>query len=168
MNKKLVDEINLQIKYEFFSAHLYLAMASFSKANDYDGFESWFLTQVQEETFHAMKFYRYMHERGESVTITGFEDPKNDYKSLKEAFEYALEHEGFVTGRINHLMDVATEVKDYAALQFLQWYVNEQVEEEDTFRNMLGKIKMVGEVGEGVYHLDKEAMTRTFTPPAAE
>ena len=167
MNKKLVDEINLQIKYEFFSAQLYLAMASYSKANDFDGFESWFLTQVQEENFHAMKFYRYMHERGAKVEIPGFEDPKNDYASLKDAFKFALDHEGFVTSRISTLMDVATEVKDYAAIQFLQWYINEQVEEEDTFRSMLGKIKMVGEVGKGIYHLDKEAATRVFSPPAA-
>ncbi len=72
-----------------------------------------------------------------------------------------------VTARINYLMDIAVETKDYAASQFLQWYIDEQVEEEDSFRTMLGKINMVGEVGEGIYHLDKEASARTFTPPPA-
>jgi len=167
MNQKLVDEINTQIKLEFFSSHLYLAMASYARAHDLDGFESWLLTQRDEEMFHAMKFYHYLHERGEIVSVFGYEDPKNDFSSLKEVFEYALAHEKTVTDRINLLMDIATETKDYAAIQFLQWYVDEQVEEEDTFRTMLGKINMVGEVGEGIYHLDKEAGTRVFTPPVA-
>ena len=168
MHKKLVDELNLQIMYEFFSSHLYLAMASFANSRDFDGFESWFLVQREEEMFHAMKFYRYLLERGEGVTITGFENPKTDYESLTDALEYALNHEGFVTSRINHLMDVATEVKDYAAIQFLQWFINEQVEEEDSFRNLLGKVKMVGETGEGIYHIDLEAAKRVFNPPVAE
>lgn len=167
MDKKLVDELNLQIKYEFFSSHLYLAMASYASSKDFDGFESWFLVQQEEETFHAMKFYRYLLERGETVTITGFEDPKSDYNGITDALQYALDHEGFVTGRINHLMDVATEVKDHAAIQFLQWFINEQVEEEDSFRNLLGKVKMVGETGEGIYHINLEAAKRVFTPPTA-
>lgn len=168
MHKKLVDEINLQIQLEFFSSHLYLAMASFANSLEFDGFEQWFLTQKDEETFHAMKFYHYLLERGEDVKITGFEDPKTEYDSLSHALTYALEHEGTVTARINHLMDVATEVKDYAAIQFLQWFINEQVEEEDTFRNILGKVKMVGESGQGIYHLDLEAGKRVFTPPVGE
>ena len=168
MDQKLIDEINVQIKLEFFSAQLYLAMASYAKAHDLDGFENWLLTQRDEENFHAMKFYRYLHERGEKVSIFGYEDPKNDFGSLKEVFEYALAHEKTVTARINYLMDIAVENKDYAAMQFLQWYIDEQVEEEDSFRTMLGKINMVGEVGEGIYHLDKEAAARTFTPPVAD
>ncbi len=165
MKKNLVDEINKQITYEFFSAQLYLAMGSYCKEHGFDGFESWFMTQYQEEHFHAMKFYRYMHERGAEVIIKGFEDPKIDYTSLANVFEYGIEHESFVTSRINLLMDIATQNKDYAAIQFLQWFINEQVEEEDSFRSMLQKIKMVGEVGEGIYHLDKEAALRVFTPP---
>jgi len=165
MKQNLVEEINKQITFEFFSAQLYLAMASYCKARGFDGFESWFLVQYQEEIFHAMKFYRYMHERGADVVIKGFEDPKTDFESLAAVFQYGLEHEGLVTARINHLMDVATQNKDYAAVQFLQWYINEQVEEEDSFRSMLQKINMVGETGEGIYHLDKEAIMRVFTPP---
>ncbi len=167
MDKKLVDEINLQIKYEFFSSHLYLAMAAFANSRNFDGFENWFKVQRDEEVFHAMKFYTYLLDRGEEVIITGFDNPKTDYKSLTEALEYALNHEGFVTSRINLLMDVATEVKDYAAIQFLQWFINEQVEEEDNFRNLIGKVKMVGETGEGIFHIDLEAAKRIFTPPAA-
>jgi ferritin len=166
MKQNLVDEINNQIKYEFFSAQLYLAMASFCKERDYDGFESWFMVQYQEEHFHAMKFYRYLHERGAKVEITGFEDPRVEYANLKHVFEYGISHEKMVTQRINKLMDIATVNKDYAAIQFLQWFINEQVEEEDSFRSMHNKIKMVGEVGEGMYHLDKEAAMRVFTPPA--
>jgi len=166
MKKNLVDEINKQITLEFFSAHLYLAMGSYCKEKGFDGFESWFMVQIQEETFHAMKFYRYMHERGADVSIKGFEDPKTEFTGLAQMFEYGLAHEKTVTARIGYLMDIATQNKDYAAIQFLQWYINEQVEEVDSFRAMLMKINMVGqEVGEGIYHLDKEAATRTFTPP---
>ena len=97
MKKNLVDAINEQIKFEFYSAQLYLAMASFCKSRDYDGFETWFMTQYEEENFHAMKFYRYLHERGEDVRIPGFEDPRNDFESLTDAFESSLEHEQLVT-----------------------------------------------------------------------
>ena len=166
MNKKLVDEINKQIMYEFYSAHFYLSMAAYAAENDLPGFENWFLMQIQEEDFHAMKFYNYMHQRNEKAVIYGFEDPPKDFKSLLDAFEASLKHEKFVTERINLLMSIALEEKDYAAVNFLNWYVDEQVEEEESFSTMIGKIKLVGD-GMGLYELDKEAAARTFTPPVA-
>ncbi len=167
MNKKLVDEINIQIMHEFYSEFLYLSMAAYAAENDLPGFESWYLTQVQEENFHAMKFYHYLHSRNEKAIAPGFEKPPADFDSLLDTFEKALAHEKFVTERINLLMSIALEEKDYAAVSFLNWYVDEQVEEEETFNDMIGKIKLVHNNGPGLYHLDKEAGTRTFIPPVA-
>ena len=167
MNKRLTDEINKQIGLEFYSAHFYLSMAAYAAANDLPGFESWFKTQDQEERFHAMKFFNYLNQRDEKVVMTGFENPPTEFNSVLDAFEKGLEHEKTVTARINLLMSIAHEEKDYAAVNFLNWYVDEQVEEEESFSNMIGKIKLVGD-GMGLYELDKEAGARTFTPPAAE
>ena len=166
MNKRLVDEINKQITYEFYSAHFYLSMAAYAAGNDLQGFENWFITQVQEENFHAMKLYNYLNQRGEKAIITGFENPPTEFSSLLNAFEEGLKHEKFVTDRINLLMSIALEEKDFAAVNFLNWYVDEQVEEEESFNTMIGKIKLVGD-GMGLYELDKEAAARTFTPPTA-
>ena len=167
MNKRLIDEINKQIMYEYYSAHFYLSMAAYSAENDLPGFENWFLMQIQEENFHAMRFYNYMHQRNEKAVIYGFENPPGDFKSLLEVFEAGLKHEKFVTERINLLMSIAHEEKDYAAVNFLNWYVDEQVEEEESFSSMIGKIKLVGD-GMGLYQLDKEAATRVYTPPVVQ
>lgn len=165
MDKNLCDEINKQITYEFYSKHFYLSMAAYAAQNDLQGFENWFLVQTEEEDFHAMKFYHYLHQRDEDVVITGFDNPPVQFDSLLAAFGAGLEHEKFVTGRINTLMRIAHEVQDYAAVNFLGWYVDEQVEEEESFSTMIGKIKLVGD-GMGLYELDKEVATRSFTPPA--
>ncbi len=166
MNKKLVDEINKQISLEFYSKHFYLSMAAYASANDLPGFENWLLVQGDEENFHAMKFYNYLNQRNEKVVIFGFEDPPVEFSSVLDAFEKGLAHEKIVTDRINFLMSIAHEEKDYAAVNFLNWYVDEQVEEEESFSTMIGKLKLVGD-GMGLYELDKEAAVRTFTPPAA-
>ena len=167
MDKKLVDEINKQITYEFYSEFLYLSMASYASEHDLPGFEKWYLTQAAEEDFHATKFVNYLHARDEKAIITGFENPPVDFESLLDTFQQSLKHEKFVTERINLLMSIAHDVKDYAAISFLNWYVDEQVEEEESFNNMIGQIKLVGNGGQGLYHLDKQAGTRIFTPPAA-
>jgi ferritin len=114
-----------------------------------------------------MKFYHYLNQRGEKAVITGFEDPPTAFDSLLAAFEAGLKHEKFVTERINLLMSIALDAKDFAAVNFLNWYIDEQVEEEESFSAMIGKIKLVGD-GMGLYQLDKEVAARTFTPPAAE
>jgi ferritin len=166
MDKKLVQAINTQLNYEFESAHVYLAMQAYVAELGLEGFENWLGVQYEEEVFHARKFINYLNERGERVEITGFETPRKDFDSLLEVFEVALEHEKGVTARINNLMKIAHEVGDYAAISFLQWYVDEQVEEEDSFNTMIDKIKLVE--GGGLYMLDRELLTRSFTPPVEE
>lgn len=166
MNKKLVDAINEQIKNEFFSAFLYLAMASYAADQELLGFESWLLNQAAEEQIHATKFVNYLHERGERAVIKGFKDPKNDYSSLLEVFEDGLVHEKFVTSKINELMSIAHDDKDYASVSFLNWYIDEQVEEEASFTTVINKIKLVSGSPVGLYQLDKEMAGRV--PPSVD
>ncbi len=166
MEKKLVDAINKQLNYEIESAHVYLAMAGYVATLGLDGFEHWFMIQYEEELAHGKKFINYLNDRGERVHITGFDTPKNDFESLLEAFETSLAHEKGVTKRINNLIDIAHELKDHAAVSFLNWYLDEQVEEEDNFSTLIGQIKLVKDAG--LYILDKELMTRVFVDPNAQ
>ena len=163
LSQNLIDELNLQIKYEMFSAQLYLSMAAWCADQQLDGFVVWFKAQAEEEKFHAMRFFEFIDDMGGKVKMTGFEDPQSEFASLTEVFEYSLEHERFVTSRIYHLMNIAQEEKEHATISFLNWFVDEQREEEKTFGGVLQQIKRFG--GEGLYHLDKELSTRVFTPP---
>lgn len=164
MNQKLIDAINDQLNYEIESAHIYLAMAGYVATLGLEGFENWLMIQYEEELAHAKKFIAYLGERGGRVSIKGFQDPENEFNSLLEVFEVSLAHELTVTARINKLMDLAHEVKDYAAISFFQWYVEEQVEEEDNFSKLIDKIKLVKD--HGLYMLDKELLSRVFVPIA--
>jgi ferritin len=166
MDKKLVQAINTQLNYEFESAHVYLAMQAYVAELGLEGFENWLGVQYEEEVFHARKFINYLNERGERVEITGFETPRKDFDSLLEVFEVALEHEKGVTARINNLMKIAHEVGDYAAISFLQWYVDEQVEEQSSFTKAIEQIKLVKDAG--LYMLDKEFGARVFVDPNAK
>jgi len=164
MDKRLEDAINEQLNFEFESAHVYLAMAGYVATLGLEGFENWMYVQYEEEISHARKFIDYINERGGRVRIKGFETPRNDFNSLLEVLEVSLRHEKLVTSKINNLMKIAYEVQDYAAISFLQWYVTEQVEEEDNFSKLIDKVKLVKDAG--LYHLDKEVALRVFVPIA--
>ncbi len=166
LSEKLLKELNDQIKYEQFSANYYLAMAAHCAAQDFNGFANFFVVQAQEEQFHAMKFFHFINEVGGRVLINALDEPKNEYSSLEEIFTLALEHEKFVTRRIYTLMDLAVEEKEHATISFLNWFIDEQVEEEASMSDILTKVRRLGEKGEGIYHLDNEMAQRTFTPPA--
>lgn len=166
MNKKLVDAINTQLNFELESAHVYLAMQNYFAAESLSGFESWYNVQYQEEVSHAAKFMRYLNERGERVEITGFDSPNNEFSSILEVLEASLNHEKKVTSKINDLMDLALELKDHASVSFLNWYIDEQVEEEATFSELIDKVKMMD--GKGIYMLDKELGSRKFVDPTVE
>lgn len=163
MNKKLQDAINVQINFEIESAHIYLAMQAYVAELGLPGFENWLDVQYQEELAHAKKFMKYVNERNGRVIITGFENPRNEYSSLLEVFEVALEHEFEVTRRINNIMELAHQERDYATISFMQWFVDEQVEEEDNFSTLIDQIKLVKDAG--LYMLDKELATRVFVDP---
>jgi ferritin len=160
LSERLLREMNDQIKYEMFSANYYLAMAAWCHDQNLSGFANFFKVQAQEENMHAMKFFSFIDELGQRVKIQGMDEPKNDFESLLSVFEAAYEHEQFVTKRIHLLMEIAQEEKNFPAISFLNWFVDEQVEEEDNMRSIVDKIKLVGDKGHVLYMLDREAGTR--------
>jgi len=166
LSEKLLTKLNEQITHEFYSAHYYLAMAAYFMKEDLDGFANFFIVQAEEERFHAMKFLNFINDQGEEAIVTGFKDPKRDFKSAEDIFSLALEHEQLVSSLINDLMSLAQEEKHYPSISFLQWFIDEQVEEEAGMAKLLSKIKRVGDKGHGILMLDKELAARTFTPPA--
>lgn len=166
LSDRLVQELNEQIKHEFASANYYLSMAAYFAGKNLEGFTNFFLAQAEEERFHAMKIFHFLNDLGAKVVITGYEDPKQDYTSVREVFELALKHEQFVTSRINTLMEIAESEKHNPTKSFLLWFIDEQVEEEDLMQSVIDKLDLVGEGGVALYMLDKELGTRTFTPEA--
>jgi len=165
ISKKLQDAINNQINKELFSEYYYLSMAAYFSSVGLGGFENFFLVQCQEERFHAMKMYRFLNEKGGRVLLSQIDTPKTEFKSSLEVFQLALEHEQFVTNLINELMDVAIAENDHSAKSFLNWFVDEQVEEEDSMETIVNKLKLVGNDGNGLLMMDKELSARVFTPP---
>ena len=165
INEKMEKAFNDQINKELYSEYLYLAMKSYFVELNLQGFVNWFDVQVQEEHAHAMGMYDYVHERGGKVELFAIDKPEVEGKTPLEVFEQVLKHEEFVTSRINALMDVAEEVKDRAALSFLDWYLKEQVEEESNVGGVLAQLRMIGDDKNGLLALDKELSTRTFVAP---
>lgn len=168
ITEKMEQAINEQIKWEMYSSYLYLSMSAHFAGEGLPGFAHWMRMQAQEELSHAMKFYDYLLERGGKVTLEAIDQPPSAWSSSLEVLEETLKHEQHVTARINDLVSTAIEQKDYAANIFLQWFVEEQVEEEDSVGEVLDKIRLIGGDGAGMYMLDKEMATRVFTPPVAE
>jgi ferritin len=168
INEKVLEEFNKQINEETYSAYLYLSMSAWFESINLTGFASWMRVQVQEEMVHAMKFYHHVIERGGAVKLTAIEGPATEWESPLAAFEGAYAHEQHISGRINLLVDVATEAKDYASLPFLQWFVGEQVEEEATADGVVQQLKLVAGAPGGLFMLDREMGQRVFMPPPAE
>ncbi len=166
ISKKLEDAINYQINRELFSEYYYLSMASYFSSVGLSGFENFFLVQVEEERFHAMKMYKFLNEKGGKVTLQAIEEPKTEFKSPLEVFELAYTHEKLVSKLINELMDLAIQENDHAAKNHLNWFVDEQVEEEDSMETIVNKLKLIDGEGYGLLMLDNELDQRTFTPPA--
>lgn len=156
MNKEVEKALNEQLKREFESAYFYLAMAAHFRSENLNGFAHWMESQSDEELGHAMKIYNYVFERGGEVTLEQIEKPKSSWKSPEDAFNHAHEHEKDITGCVDKLVELSREEKDYATEAMLQWFVTEQVEEEASTKEVLLKLKMVGDKGQALYLLDKE------------
>ncbi len=163
MKKEILELLNDQVNFEIESAHIYLAMAGYCADLGLDGFTNFFKVQYEEEVFHAQKMMDYIAERGGRINIKGFADPENNYKSVVDVFETAYKHEKIVTERIHNIYGAAMKANDFATTSFLQWYVDEQVEEEATFDSLINKIKFLDNVG--LYILDQELQSRTFVLP---
>jgi len=168
IGKKMEEALNDQINAELYSAYLYLAMAAYFDSQNLSGFASWMRVQTQEETAHAMKFFHFVGERGGRVVLKAIEEPAKEWKSPLAAFKASYEHEQYITGRINDLVNLAIKEKDHASNAFLQWFVNEQVEEETSVDSVVQQLKMAEKAPGALFMMDRELGGRTFTPPAQE
>lgn len=166
LSENLVKALNEQIKFEMYSENLYLAMAAYCSAEDLAGFSNFFRVQAEEEKFHAMKFFDYIIDRDGRAEISAIDKPENDYTSMLDIFTRAYKHEQYVTKRIYDLMDVAMDEREHATISFLKWFIDEQMEEESTFSNIVKRLERVGEDGHALYMMDSELAARVFTPPA--
>ncbi|MFH1739327.1 MAG: ferritin [bacterium] len=167
IDKKMQNALNKQVNAELYSAYIYLSMSADFVSKNFLGFANWMRVQAQEELMHAMKIYDYVHERGGHVVLQAVEAPPTEWPSLLAAFEAAYEHEQKVTGMINKLVDQAISLSDHATNIFLQWFVSEQVEEEASVSEAVEHLKLVGDARGGLFMLDRELGSRTFTAPAA-
>jgi len=165
ISKKLQNAINVQINKELYSEYLYISMQAWFANQNLDGFAKWMDAQGKEERFHAMKFYNYLIGRGGKVELKAIEQPTIDFGTPLKAFTAAFKHEQVISKSINELMDIAIKENDHACKSFLQWYVDEQVEEEANAEKVLNKLKMIGDNSYGILMLDTELGTRVFTPP---
>ncbi|MCS7458732.1 ferritin [Paenibacillus doosanensis] len=166
LNDALSEALNEQMNFEFYSSHVYLAMAAYCSGESLDGFANFFIVQAEEERFHAMKIYKFLNDRGRRATITGMDHPHNEYRSMLHAFEQAYEHEQTVTKRIYHLSDIALNEREHATIHFLKWFIDEQVEEEAMFDSIIHKLKRIDKDSNAFFVLDTEFSQRVFTPPA--
>lgn len=167
ISKKMEKAFNAQVAAEFYSAHLYLAMSAYLQAIDLPGFANWTHIQYQEELTHAEKMFDYVIERDGRSVLLGFEAPPKDWKSALNIFEEIYKHEQKVTSLIHNLVDIALEEKDHASHMFLQWFVNEQVEEESSAKAIVQQLKLIADSKSGMFQLDRELAQRVFTPPVA-
>jgi ferritin len=160
MDTKLEKAMNQQIQKEFFSAYLYLAMAAYFDRRGLSGCSHWMKKQAKEELSHGMKIFEFLHERGQEVILEAIDQPPADFKSIKKVFEQSLEHEKKVTASINNLYALAQSSKDNATAIFLNWFINEQVEEEKNVMDILAKFDYIKEDSAGMIMLDKELGSR--------
>jgi ferritin len=168
ISERMEKALNGQLNAELYSSYLYLSMAAYFQSISLNGFANWMQVQVQEENSHGMKFYDFINERGGRVTLTAIEAPQTEWDSPLAVFEATLAHEQKVTGLINDLVEIAIEEHDHATNIFLQWFVSEQVEEEDSANDIVQKIKLMGDAQGGMFMLDRELGQRVFKAPADE
>jgi len=168
ISERMEEALNRQLNAELYSAYLYLSMAAYYEASDLPGFANWMRVQAHEELTHAIKFFDYITQRGGRVTLETIEKPPEEWESPVDVSEHVLEHEGKVTGLINDLVDLALEEKDHATYNFLQWFVAEQVEEEESAGEVLRKVKLASESAASMLMVDAELGKGVFNPPADE
>ena len=168
LSDKMEAAINKQINAEMYSSYLYLSMATYFESISLGGFSNWMRQQAQEEMFHGMKMFDFVCERGGRVTLMAIDEPPSEWSSVLDVFENVLAHEQKVTGLINDLVNLALDERDHATNIFLQWFVSEQVEEEDTAGGLVDKLKLIGNDANGLFMLDTELANRLFTLPVKE
>ena len=166
LDKKVSKLVNEQINKELFSAYLYLDMSSYFEDRGLNGFANWYMIQAQEERDHAMLFYQYLHNNGEKVTLEAIGKPDKKFKKDMDVLKAGLEHEEYVTSLINNIYEAAYKVKDFRTMQFLDWFIKEQGEEETNANDMITKMELFGSDPKGLYMLNQELAARTYSAPS--
>ncbi len=166
LDKKVKELLNTQVNKEFFSAYLYLGFANYYEDEGLSGFNNWYTIQAQEERDHAMLMLKYLQMNGETVDLLAIEKPAQEFKDHMHPLKEALAHERYVTSLINNIYGTAYELKDFRTMQFLDWFVKEQVEEEDNASNLIKKMEMFGTDAKGLYMLDQELAGRVYSAPS--
>lgn len=166
LDSKVAKLLNEQINKELYSAYLYLDFSIFYDDQGLDGFANWYMIQAQEERDHAMLMLQYLQNNGEKVTLEAVAKPDKEMKELIDPLKAGLEHEKYVTALINDIYDAAYSVKDFRTMQFLDWFVKEQCEEEKTADDMITKMELFGKDSKGLYMLDSEFAARVYTAPS--
>ncbi|MBE6955218.1 MAG: ferritin [Ruminococcaceae bacterium] len=166
MNDKIASLLNQQINKELYSAYLYLHIANYYDEMDLDGYANYYMIQAQEERDHALLFLKYMQNNGLKVTFEAIDQPDGKYDSPLAPLEHAAEHERYVTSLINDIYHACHEGKDYRTMKFLDWFVDEQMEEEDNADSMVNRYKLFGIDPKGLYSLDQEYAARVYSAPS--
>lgn len=165
INEKVGKILNEQVNKELYSAYLYLAMSAYFSDMGLLGFANWMRIQAQEEQAHAMLIYDFLLDRGEKIILTTIEAPPITWNNSLQVLEEVAKHENYVTGLINNIIAVAEEAKDRATMSYMNWFVDEQVEEEANAKEIIDKLKLIGDDKSALYLLDKDLSTRVFVQP---
>ena len=166
LDVKIKDLLNQQINKEFYSAYLYLAFSNYFSERNLSGFSNWYRIQAQEERDHAMLFLQYLENNSETVVLEAVDRPEQDFQSDMAVLEKGLQHERYVTDLIHTIYDAAYSVKDFRTMQFLDWFVKEQGEEEKNAEDLLKKMELFGGDPKSLYLLDQELAARTYAAPS--
>ena len=166
MDEKVYELLNAQINAELYSAYLYMSFADYYEEEGLDGYANWYMIQAAEERDHALIFRNYLHENGQHVSLGAIAQPDKTFTSYLEPLEAGLEHEKLVTSLINAIYAAADEVKDYRTMRFLDWFIEEQLEEEATADDMITKMKLFGGDARSLYELNQEYAGRTYSVPS--
>jgi len=165
MNKKVYELLNQQVNKEFYSAYLYLEFSNYFKSKGLDGFANWYMIQAQEERDHAILFYTYIQNQNQAVVLEAIDKPESSFASHMDVLKAGLEHEEYVTSLINDIFSAAYDVKDFRTMQFLDWFIKEQGEEETNAHDLISKMELFGADPKGLYMLNQELAARVYAPP---
>ena len=166
MNQKVKELLNQQINKEFYSAYLYLDFSNYFKQQGLDGFANWYMIQAQEERDHAMLFYQYLQNENQVVTLEAVAKPEKEISCHMDVLKAGLAHEEYVTSLIHDIYSAAYDVKDFRTMQFLDWFVKEQGEEETNANDLITKMELFGSDPKSLYMLNQELAARVYSAPS--
>lgn len=164
LSEKLLNALNEQVNFEFYSSYTYLAMAGYCESIDLAGFANFFRVQAKEELDHAMKIYDYVYQKNGTIILEKVNKPEANFDGIIDVFEKGYAHEQLVTKKIYELTDIAYEEREHSTISLLKWFIDEQVEEENSFNSLVKRVRRIQDNPAGLYLMDDELATRVYTP----